>query len=355
MRKIRVLIVDDSALARELLRAILEQAEDLHVIGEAANGAVAVHLVRTLKPDLVTMDLEMPVMGGMEAISEIMAVHPVPILVVSSVADAQRAYAAIAVGALDAVNKPECNAQAALEFVTRVRLLARVPVITHLRNQGQGRSSPSAGMPGGGSFQPALLHSGDVALRSQHKICAIAASTGGPRVLATILAMLPANLPCPVLIAQHIADGFANGMIEWLSSLCQLPVVLAKDGELPQAGTIYLSPSERNLTLANNRQIALLEREAGEIYHPTCDVMLNSVARVYGSDAIGVILTGMGNDGAAGMARLHAAGAATLAQDEASSVIFGMNKVAIDCGAVQQILPATQIAAAIVRLAGRPV
>lgn len=349
MRKIRVLIVDDSALARALLRAILEEAHDLHVVGEAANGAVAVHLVRTLKPDLVTMDLEMPVMGGMEAISEIMADHPVPILVVSSVADAQRAYAAIAVGALDAVNKPECNPQAALEFVAKVRLLARVPVITHLRNQG--RSQPSAGMPGGGIFQPALNRNDDAALRSPHKICAIAASTGGPRVLATILAMLPANLPCPVLIAQHIADGFANGMIEWLSSLCQLPVHLAREGELPQAGTIYLSPSELNLTLAGNRHIALLKREAGEIYHPTCDVMLNSVARVYGADAIGVILTGMGNDGAAGMARLRAAGAATIAQDEASSVIFGMNKVAIDCGAVQQVLPAAQIAAAIVRLA----
>lgn len=350
MRKIRVLIVDDSALARELLRAILEDSDDLQVIGEAVNGADAVHLAHTLKPDLVTMDLEMPVMTGMEAIAEIMADHPVPILVVSDVADAQRAYAAIAIGALDAVNKPECHAQAALEFVARVRLLARVPVIKHLRSQG--RKPFSARIPCGASVLPALARSEQPAAHSPHKICAIAASTGGPKVLATILAMLPVGLPCPVLIAQHIADGFAIGMIEWLSSLCELPVRLARDGELPQAGTIYLSPSERNLSLNSKRQIVLLERAPQEIYHPTCDVLLNSVARVYGADAIGVILTGMGNDGAAGMASLHAAGAATIAQDEASSVIFGMNKIAIECGAVQQILPATQIAAAIVRLAG---
>jgi two-component system chemotaxis response regulator CheB len=351
MKKIRVLIVDDSVSARALLRAFLENSRDILVIGEAANGLDAIRMVVALKPDLVTMDLEMPVMGGMEAIAEIMALHPVPILVVSNVADAQRAYVAIETGALDAVSKPACDEQAGAEFVAKVRMLASVPVITHLRANGRKQRSAPAGVAAKHTQPEPPAAADDMAL-SHSKICAIVSSTGGPQALAAILRTLPPGLPCAVLIVQHIADGFALGMVQWLASVCELPVRLASDGVLPLAGVIYVSPSESNLTLAPDHRIRLLPREHDEIYHPTGDVMLASVAAIYGQHAIGVILTGMGHDGAVGMRALRAAGATTIAQDEASSVIFGMNKVAIDSGAIQQVLPLEQIGPAICRLAG---
>jgi two-component system chemotaxis response regulator CheB len=167
-----------------------------------------------------------------------------------------------------------------------------------------------------------------------------------------ILGMLPAAFPCAILISQHIADGFAPGLAEWLASVSKLPVRLARDGEVVMSGTVYISPSDVNLAVTPSRRIALAPRRLGEIYHPTCDVLLESVSAVYGRQGIGIILTGMGSDGAAGMAKIRQAGGATLAQDEASSVIFGMNKVAIDRGGVQQVLPSDEIPSAMCRLAG---
>jgi len=183
------------------------------------------------------------------------------------------------------------------------------------------------------------------------RIFAIASSTGGPQALALILGMLPAVFPGAILISQHISDGFAPGMAEWLASVCKLPVRLAREGEAVMAGTVYVSPSEANLAVTPSRCIALVPRLSGEIYHPTCDVLLASVAAVYGRQGIGIILTGMGRDGAAGMEKIRQAGGATLAQDEASSVVFGMNKIAIDRGGVQQILPVGEIPQAMCRLA----
>jgi two-component system chemotaxis response regulator CheB len=166
--------------------------------------------------------------------------------------------------------------------------------------------------------------------------------------------MLPAAFPCAVLISQHISDGFAAGMAEWLAGVCKLPVHLAREGEGIIAGTVYISPSESNLTVTPAHRISLASRLPGEIYHPTCDVMLTSVAAVYGKQGVGIILTGMGSDGAAGMEKIRQANGVTLAQDEASSVIFGMNKVAIERGCVQQVLPLQEISQAMCHLAGLP-
>ena len=356
MAKIRVVLADDSSLARAMLRSFLEDDGNIEVVGEATNGVEAVRLAVELKPDLVTMDLEMPVMSGMDAITEIMATRAVPILVVSSVADAQKACAAVAHGALDVINKPELDVAAGAAFVAKVKMLANIRVITHIRSRFSEKSTTEVS----GSISPAssfstppvntvLQHSdGDKLSR----VFAIASSTGGPQALATILGQLPADFPCPLLISQHIADGFASGMAEWLAGVCKLPVRLAREGELIMPGTVYISPSEANLSVSPSRRIALAQRLLGEIYHPTCDVLLASVAAVYGYLGVGIILTGMGSDGAAGIAEIHKTGGATLAQDEASSVIFGMNKVAIERGGVQQILPADEIPQAMCRLAG---
>ena len=344
MKRIRVLIADDSRLARELLRDFLECEEDIEVVGEAADGRQAVELARELKPDLVTMDLEMPVMSGLDAIEEIMCGKAVPILVVSSVADARNALAAVGRGALEVMAKPDYTPEQAAELVAKVRLLAGVSVITRLRPR---KAPPPQGMP----VAPVAAPSPSPRGADHARVFAIASSTGGPQALARILSALPADFPCPVVIAQHISDGFAAGMAEWLSGLCKLPVRLAADGEALRPGVILVSPSERHLSITPTRRVALVERGPRDIYHPNCDVLLNSVADAYGRQAVGIILTGMGSDGAKGMASIRGKGGMTLAQDEATSVIFGMNRVAIESGAVRRVLPVEAIVGAMTELA----
>lgn len=345
MNRIRVVIVDDSPLARALLRSFLEEEGDIEVVGEAGNGRQAVGMVCELKPDLVTMDIEMPVMGGLEAIEEIMHTRAVPILVVSSVADARNALQAVNLGALEVIGKPRCTPEAAAEFTSRIRMLARVPVITHLRIR------PSSSLPPPAASLPATGREAPLAGSAYRHVVAIASSTGGPQALARILPALPADFPCPILVAQHISDGFAQGMADWLGSLCALPVRLAREGEIILPGHLYLSPSEQHLAVTPTRRLTLRERAGNDLYHPSCDVLLHSVADVFGTAAVGIILTGMGHDGADGLSAIRKAGGATLAQDEATSVIFGMNQVAIERGAAQQVLPLEEIAGYLRRIA----
>lgn len=361
MGKLRVVIADDSSLARGLLRDFLEGEDDIEIVGEAANGRQAVELARELKPNLITMDLEMPVMSGLDAIGEIMTSKAVPILVVSSVADAHNALEAIGRGALEVVGKPDYTPEQAADFVAKVRMLAGVSVITRMRPRPA--LLPLApvlpgGVPSAGdfsasapTFSAAPLFLPDSPFSHYTRIFAIASSTGGPQALAQILPALPANFPCPVVIAQHISDGFAGGMADWLGSLCRVPVRLVAEGDLLRPGVVHISPSERHFCITPNRRVTLLERAPLDVYRPSCDHLLSSVADVFGRQAIGIILTGMGSDGAQGMARIREQGGTTLAQDEASSVIFGMNRVAIEGGAVQQVLPVDAIAAEMLRLA----
>lgn len=353
MRRVRVLIADDSEFARALLRDLLEAESDMEVIGEACNGREAVELTRSLKPDIVTMDLEMPVMSGLEAIEAIMCSKAVPILVISAHADARNALEALGRGALEVLGKPDCTRESAEDFIAKVRLLAGVTVITRLRKApkpgvlapapagtSSARAKSSAPPPTGAAGYPSVF--------------AIASSTGGPQALVQILTGLPSDFSCPVLIAQHISDGFAAGMVDWLGGLCRLPVRLAAEGDWLQAGVIHVSPSERHFSVTPTGQIALLERAPRDVFHPSCDVLLNSIADVFGCQAIGIILTGMSSDGAKGIARIREVGGVTLAQDEATSVIYGMNRVAIESGAVHRILPIQAIAKAMVQLSVVP-
>ncbi len=355
MKQIRVVIADDSSLARALLRSFLEAEEGIEIVGEARNGREAVDLVNELRPDLLTIDLEMPVMSGMEAIEEIMCSKAVPILVVSSVANAHNALVAVGQGALEVVSKPDCTPEQAADFVAKVRLLAGVSVITRRRPRKTGPAGLAApAMPPSSPsiFEPQLLSTRPGASASGYaRVFAIASSTGGPQALAKILSELPAAFPCPVLIAQHIAEGFSGGMAEWLGRLCRLPVRLAAEGDLLEPGVIYVAPSEFQGSITSMRRIALVERGPLDIYHPSCDVLLNSVADVFADAAVGIILTGMSSDGAKGIARIREKGGVTLAQDEATSVIYGMNRVAIEAGSVHQVLPVEAIAHAMGRLA----
>ncbi|MFH2122706.1 MAG: chemotaxis-specific protein-glutamate methyltransferase CheB [Pseudomonadota bacterium] len=349
MGKIRVVLVDDSSLMRGLLRSFLEDDADIEIVGEAGNGREAVKLARELQPNLMTMDLEMPVMSGMQAIEEIMTTRAVPILVVSSVADAHNAYEAVARGALEVIAKPEYDAGAASGFVAKVKMLAGVSVITHLRSSLKSKDSVCA-LPSP-SVHPATLDDHENVAREYSRIFAIASSIGGPQALALVLAQLPADFPCPILVSQHISAGFAGGMADWLASLCKLHVRLAQEGDLILPGMVYVSPSEADLVVTPSRRIALQEQLSGAVYHPSCNALLNAVAEVYGCGSVGIILTGMGSDGAQGIVNIRRAGGTTLAQDEASSVIFGMNKAAIDSGSVQKVLPVDAIAREMIGIA----
>lgn len=349
---IRVLLADDSSLVREMLREILQQEAGIEVVGTASNGREAVDMARDLKPDLITMDLEMPVMSGMDSIAAIMGSKAVPILVVSGVADARTAYEAVRRGALEVVGKPDYSGASAAEFVSKVRMLAGVPVITHIRPI---LDSPPVSMPvsSAPSAQPAWPHTfAKPQQNASQRIFAIATSTGGPQVLSHMLPLLPPDFPCPVLIAQHISEGFAAGMADWLGALCKLPVKLATQGEDIVPGTVYIAPAEYHCTVNSHRKIALLERGSGDIYRPSCDHLLSSVAEVYRSEAVGIILTGMGKDGAQGIARIRENGGTTIGQDSATSLIYGMNRCAIEAGSVQKVLPESDIAVEMLRLAG---
>ncbi|MEI6415196.1 MAG: chemotaxis-specific protein-glutamate methyltransferase CheB [Pseudomonadota bacterium] len=356
MTRLKILVVDDSSLTRAVIRELLENADDIEVIGEAGNGREAVRLAAELRPDLITMDIEMPVMDGLQAIEAIMSTRAVPILVVSGYNDARVAFGAIARGALDIVSKRDLTPETARHFVDTVKRLARIPVVTRT-----GSRWPSPPPPLGHLPRPAMPSPPPPGVRippdaarasGPVQIFAIASSTGGPQALAAILARLPAKFPYPLVIAQHIADGFSKGMAEWLDGLCPLPVCLAREGETLAPGHAYLSPSETHLRVTREHRLALVARDPKDIYRPSCNHLLISVAEVYGNRSAGIILTGMGNDGAQGMERIFQAGGSTLAQDEASSVVFGMNKVAIDLGCVRKVLPVTDIAQEMCRLAG---
>jgi two-component system, chemotaxis family, protein-glutamate methylesterase/glutaminase len=340
MGPIRVLIVDDSALARELITSILSMDTQIRVIGEATNGREAIEKTRELKPDIVTMDIEMPVMNGIEAIEHIMATNAVPILVVTTQSDAQTAYTAVSKGALDLLPKPDVHLDSAHEFIRKLKLLSQIKVITHI---GGKRALQKSQEP----LRPLGLD------KNTDRIIAIASSTGGPHALSTILSGLPEKFPCPVVIAQHIPDGFVKGLAEWLGKASNLHLTVAEHGKSLEAGRVYLSPPEQHMEVDSAKRISLIERSPGDIYHPSCDALLSSVARVYGNKSVGVILTGMGNDGASGMKAIQKAGGITIAQDEATSVIFGMNRVAIEGGGISRVLPIGEIGSEVVRILSR--
>ncbi|NLW03671.1 MAG: chemotaxis-specific protein-glutamate methyltransferase CheB [Pseudomonadaceae bacterium] len=326
---IRVLIVDDSSLARAMLREILEEQDDIQVIAEAENGKEAIALAQQWRPDLITMDLNMPVMNGLEAIEYIMHNKAVPILVVSSETDAKLACQALASGALEVIGKPSFDPKEVELLLHQVRLLSGVPVITRMQRFSKTDQTPAK------AIERKLVE----VEAAEHPIFAIALSTGGPKALANLLVKLPVEFPAPILVAQHISNGFIEGMAQWLSTLSLLPVKVAEDNELLEAGKVYLSPSEQHLTITKDYRVKLKVRSEADIYHPSCDEMLSSVAQVFGKDAIGIIMTGMGRDGTQGMTDIYEQGGITLAQDEASSVIYGMNAEAVNAGVIHRELP----------------
>lgn len=338
----RVLIADDSAVMRRLLLTTLEPEEDLRVVGTARDGAEAVRLYQSLRPDVVIMDINMPVMDGLMATQKILEQGAVPIVVLSGyVGDpsSQMAFEAIRAGALAVVAKPTGPDEPEYrrmhdELVRAVRSMATVKV-AHRPSQ---RLDPIA---------PMAAHSTPTHVRA----VAIVASTGGPAALHFILRRLPATFPAPILIVQHITRGFVPGLVEWLSVDSKLHVRLAQDGEIPQPGQALFAPDDRHMAVDTNGEIVLLDEDLVDGLRPSGNVLLRSVARVYGAQAVGVVLTGLGTDGASGLLQIKNSGGQTLAQDEATSVVYGMPREAAALGAAQEILSLERIVAHLLAIA----
>jgi two-component system chemotaxis response regulator CheB len=330
---VRVLIVDDSAVTREVLTALLNSDPGIRVIGRASTGAEAVELTATLRPDLVTMDLMMPGMDGMEATRRIMARNPTPVLFLSSFFDKEGTYSradAIAAGALDVVEKPALMPDwryhnAAGKLVAKVKALAKVPVIAHIHGARKllaQEASQSESFTG-----PAA------------DVVAIGASSGGPRVIEALLSSLPSTFALGIVVIQHMTDGFTTSMLRWLQERCALQIKVAEEGDAVVPRRVLFTPETSHMVVGIGGRVHLSDAEPVNGHRPSVDVTFQSVARVYGARSAGVLLTGMGSDGARGLLAIRLAGGVTMAQDEESSPIFGMPRAAIELGAAQQILP----------------
>ncbi len=328
-----------------MLAQILATEPGIEVVGTAKDGVEAVEEVARLRPDLVTMDIHMPRLDGLQATERIMAYTPTPILVVSSSVYGEgmgRAFDALEMGALEVIKKPEPKDWADLERIGRevirkVKVLSRVRVITHIKGRRPKPAAPDSTTPG-------------VPARADGRsMVAIGSSTGGPSALLSILGRLTSDFPAPVVIAQHISDGFIPGLVSWLDPGCKINVREAKDGENVESGAAYLAPTGVNLSM-DGLTMRFTTPLDGQLYIPSADTLFESVARSIGRSSVGVILTGMGADGANGLKTLHDTGGATIAQDEKTSTVWGMPRAAAELGAVDSVLPVHDIAEEIVRL-----
>ncbi|MHB1240596.1 MAG: chemotaxis-specific protein-glutamate methyltransferase CheB [Gammaproteobacteria bacterium] len=344
---IRVLVVEDSPVVREFLVHILESDPGIQVIGTGSDGDEAVEAVQRMQPDIITMDIHMPRMDGLEATRRIMESHPTPIIIVSGSTSRHEIVAtfdAMEAGALAVLRRPAGighpdHVATTEELVQMVKLMSEVKVVR--RWPKVKRETPPA--------SPSVTVLERVSAKVQ--IVAIGASTGGPPVLHAIVSALPRDFPVPILIVQHMTVGFLGGFVDWLAQASQLPVRLATQGETLRPGHIYVAPDEQQMKVAHGGRIVLTHDARENGIRPSVSYLFRSVADVYGGHCVAGLLTGMGRDGASELKLLRDAGAVTFAQDERSSVVHGMPGEAIRLGAAKLVLSADKIAAALTDLA----
>jgi two-component system chemotaxis response regulator CheB len=357
MNRIRVLVADDSMTVRKRIVEALSALPEFEVVAEAADGREAIEACQRLRPDAVTLDMMMPVMTGLAATEYIMAYCPTPILVVSSSfnrGELFKTYEALAAGALDVLEKPrgdETDATWEQRLASALRLISRIKVITHPKGRLTQRSH---GLPSPG-IMPATATSSRTPFGKDRALVAIGASTGGPGAMVDILRALPKDFSLPVLLVIHLSPLFGDGFAEWLNGVSPFKVEFARHGEpLPAPGAcrVVLAPPDQHLAVREGRLVLTRDPERHSC-RPSVDTLFESVAREIGPGAIAVLLTGMGRDGAAGLLTIRQAGGATLAQDEGSSVVFGMPREAIRLGAAEQVVRLDQIAPTLAVLAAR--
>ena len=350
---IRVFLVDDSPLALVMLKRFLATSPAIELVGTARDGLEALASFERAQPDVICTDYLMPNMDGLALIQRTMEVFPRPILVISSTIDPQeshRAFPLLQAGAVDVFPKPTASApfeQSAAELVQKIKLLSGIRVIRRLASS---TTHTDISQKPTAAPAPTLPLSLPVEKTKLIRLIAVGASTGGPQVLQTLFSDLPKDFSCPILCVQHISRGFLAGLVDWLDSQCRVHVKIAAHGELALPGTIYFPQEDTHLEVDKHRRLLCAQMPPVGGHRPAITTTFEAVARHFGHSALGILLTGMGSDGAPGLESIQRAGGTTWAQDEASCVVFGMPKQAIALGAVQSILSPPQIARALIRL-----
>lgn len=348
--KTKVLIVDDSAYTRQTLKNILQEVSGLEVVGIAADGIDAMAKTLRLQPDIITLDFEMPEMDGFSFLRWLMKERPTPVIMVSSFADSKTVFKALELGAVDFIAKPTKRASIELQAIGKdlVRKIKGIKSIRldilsknlELLEQEEVLEAPSAGRK-----------------LQEIDVVAIGSSTGGPAALQIILTRLPADFNAAILISQHMPKGFTGPLSERLDKLSQLKIKEAEEGDHIKKGTVYVCPGGFHLGVVRKKEkmsITLKEGRLTDKYTPSVDSMMSSVAEHYGANSVGVILTGMGNDGRNGMLDISNRGGYTIAESESSAVVFGMPAEAIKNGSVERVLPISEIPSEIIRVVNNP-
>ncbi len=353
--RVRVLVVEDSLVVRTLLTHIIGRDPRLELAGAVESGEAALAALDTVRPDVISMDIRLPGIDGLETTRRIMADRPTPIVVIAdSVEDSSLKISmnALRAGALSVVEKPVATTNDGYDAVagqicTQLRIMAAVPVIRRRpigAEWAARKTAPAAEPPP--LFEP---------VSATPSVLAIAASTGGPPALAKVIGGLAADFPLPVLLVQHMGAAFMEGFASWLDGVVALPVGLARDGEMMAPGRVYVAPGDRHLELGSGGVLRVSDAAPVGGQRPAATVLFASVARQAGPQGIGVLLTGMGEDGATGLLDMRRAGAATVAEHESSAVVYGMPAAAVRLSAASRVLPLDQVAPHLLRLAqGRP-
>ncbi|NET33386.1 MAG: chemotaxis-specific protein-glutamate methyltransferase CheB [Cyanothece sp. SIO1E1] len=350
---IRVLLVEDSPIALTILKRILDSSPEIEIVGTAQTGLEALALLPNIQPDVICTDFYMPQMNGLEFTSQVMADYPLPILVISASVqeeeDTHRIFQLLEAGAVDILPKPKAGLDAEnvllkQSLINKVKVLSGVKVFKKKRSQ----SMPARRLQRFDSTVSTVT-----TIRGNPKIIAVGASTGGPLALQALFSDLPKDFPLPIVCVQHISLGFLQGLLDWLTANCQLSIQIAPVGERPAPGQIYFPPERQHLTIDHQGRFAYSQDPPVDSHRPSVTTTFASIAQFYGRKSIGILLTGMGRDGADGMQAIAAAGGLTIAQDEATSVVFGMPKEAIALGAAKQVLPIEAIAPALLNLVQR--
>ncbi len=340
MKRIKVLIVDDSAIVRKIFAEELSRYPDIEVVGAAPDPFVARDKIVSLQPDVITLDIEMPRMDGLTFLKKLMKYYPIPTIIVSSLTPAggKMTLEALDIGAIDVIAKPGGSysvTNMSSQLVEKIRAASRATIRKDVNRVYDHAAEPIRALS-----------------ETTNKVIAIGASTGGTEALKVVLARLPANSP-GVVVVQHMPAHFTTAFAERLNGLCQIRVKEAADNDSVTPGTCLLAPGNYHMLLRRSGARYYVEVKTGPMVHhqrPAVDVLFKSTAKYAGANAIGVILTGMGADGAEGLKEMQSAGAGTIAQDEKSCVVFGMPKEAIKLGAADKVLPLDHIAAEIIRM-----